>query len=89
MKYIGYYDVEQYKDENRYYPPAGKAKMEYIAGVLAQINDLEIVSASGVNGTKSVDLEQVPWLLLQTPFNRRLLWHQRWIRAIPIAQYTH
>ena len=53
LKYVGYYDVDRNKKENRYYPPAGKAKMEYIIHVLAKNEIVEIISASGVIGDKS------------------------------------
>lgn len=48
MKYIGYYDCEQNKSENRSYVLAATNKMTYIANTIAKSGTpVEIVSASG------------------------------------------
>ena len=54
MKYIGYYDCEQNKEENRNYVLAATNKMTYIASALARNGiSVEIISASGTLNTRA------------------------------------
>lgn len=69
MKYIGYYDCEQNKGENRNYVLAATNKMTYIASVLARNGaPVEIISASGTLNTKPCPgktLEIAPDIMLK------------------------
>ena len=69
MKYIGYYDCEQNKGENRNYVLSATNKMTYIASTLARNGvPVEIISASGTLNTKPCPgktLEIAPDIMLK------------------------
>jgi hypothetical protein len=53
IKYIGFYDIKEFKDENRNYGIAGKNKMEYICDSLVNAGyKVEIISPSWSANTR-------------------------------------
>lgn len=59
MKYVGYYDLDSNKNENRHYVLSARNKMDYIVDVISKSTDVEIVSASGVKAGKTASAKVI------------------------------
>lgn len=79
MKYISYYDVDSNKSDNRHFVLSARNKMDYILNVISEKNEIEIISASGVNGKKTAKGKKIRIsdrisLILFTSIGRKNKW---------------
>ena len=93
MKYIAFYDSEDFKSENRYVNAAAREVVEYMFDVFSTIDNIEIISPSRTLNTKGVykgrrvKLSDKVTLRLPFTFGTRtkigryasMLWIQMWL----------